>query len=333
VWLRAGWAASLVLALGLGWTAREWAGPDSESVLDDAGRLERGTGSAVGVEPAIPGDVLPSQTAVTATQSDRAERGNAAVGSAAPAGTAPTPAANAPAARQQAARVPSVDPAPAPPAAPLAQESAASRATSPPPGGGREPGDAQIAAEVPPPPPASPSAPASATAQAPAAGSPAQEVVPTRREGVASVRAVAPSAAGPVQAPGLEWRAAARTEAAVRTGMPLYGIEGLTPVLTSVSSDGAAVRTVYRIETGEVVELVQARGTPAAFRVAVPPAPTVGDLAVQNLVPQGRAGVLADRAVAAPRALTTVRGDVRIVLSTTAPAANLDALGARLRVD
>ncbi len=114
--------------------------------------------------------------------------------------------------------------------------------------------------------------------------------------------------------------------------MPLYGIDGLSPLQTSVSSDGTAVRTVYRIETGEVVELVQARGTPAAFRVAIPPAAAVGELSVQSLAPPGRSGIVIDPAVA-PRALTIVRGDVRLVLSTTAAAANLDALGTRLRLD
>lgn len=115
--------------------------------------------------------------------------------------------------------------------------------------------------------------------------------------------------------------------------MPLYGIDGLSPLLTSVSSDRTAVRTVYRIETGEVVELVQTRGTPAAFRVAVPPAAAAGELSVQSLAPTGRPGIVVDPAVAAPRALTIVRGDVRLVLSTTAAAANLDALGTRLRLD
>jgi hypothetical protein len=58
------------------------------------------------------------------------------------------------------------------------------------------------------------------------------------------------------------WRQMPRTEAAARTGMALYGITGLTSSMTMLSADGTIVRTIYKTEPGEAVEIWQQR-TPA----------------------------------------------------------------------
>jgi hypothetical protein len=126
-----------------------------------------------------------------------------------------------------------------------------------------------------------------------------------------------------------EWQPLARTAAAARTGMPLYGIDGLEPVLTSVSTDGLLVRTMYRLEPGETVELVQERIAPERERGVVDLQAT---RRLFTLEPAARGGVLYAPS-ATPRLWSGVRGDVRIILRTTSQAADLDALGAKLRVD
>lgn len=135
-----------------------------------------------------------------------------------------------------------------------------------------------------------------------------------------------------------QWRPLPRTTAAAQTGMPLYGIEGIEPAETALSADGALVRTVYRLESGDVVELLQQRTAAGPPPAAAPP-PTVTIVTIEQSLAAagrgggGRGGVLADRTRAAtPRTLVSVRDDVRITLRTTS-AADLDALGAKLRVD
>ena len=128
-----------------------------------------------------------------------------------------------------------------------------------------------------------------------------------------------------------EWRTLPRTEAAARSGMPLYGIDGLEPMLTSISVDNRVVRTIYRLESGDMVELEQVRPMPEAAR----PVTTVQTGAVQaGSALTARGGGLAADIVSAPQRLWSgARGEVRMTLRTTSPAADLNALGAKLRVD
>jgi hypothetical protein len=125
--------------------------------------------------------------------------------------------------------------------------------------------------------------------------------------------------------------------------MPLYGIAGLTPQQTMLSADSATVRTVYRLESGETVDVTQQR--------IVKPAEQLGDAAVtvtaqapvvdvQNARQQTVAGgapansepqrlpPLTDGLV--PTVWSTVRDNVRVTLSGPA---NVSALGERLRLD
>ena len=114
--------------------------------------------------------------------------------------------------------------------------------------------------------------------------------------------------------------------------MPLYGVEGLAPVLTSVSADGRAVQTLYRLESGELIELTQSRGAGDRRPFGAPSVSV--ETAARGLVPTtARGAVLSDAAPVAPFTWTTTRGDIRVMMRTTAPTADLDALGARLRVD
>jgi hypothetical protein len=124
------------------------------------------------------------------------------------------------------------------------------------------------------------------------------------------------------------WRYVPRTEAAARTGMPLYGIDGLEPQLTAVSGDGVQVRTLYRLSSGDQVEVVQQRAS-------VPAAPGVGDVqaTARALTQAGRVGIVAAPTPAPARTWSSVRDGVRITLQTTSAAADLDALGVRLRID
>jgi hypothetical protein len=142
-------------------------------------------------------------------------------------------------------------------------------------------------------------------------------------------------------ADGAVWQSIPRGEAAVRTGMTLYGIEGLTPALTTISADGASVRTVYRLPTDAVLEIVQRRRDDPAGSVTVlaeAPVVDVQNARVQqqslsglqpsaNPVNQGR--LLVPEPASVP-VWSTVRGDVLLTLSGVADPA---ALASRLRPD
>jgi hypothetical protein len=360
VWMRAGWAASIVLAMGLGWAARDFTSGGPESVLDDPARIER----AQNAQPAAVSDAVEQQSAVTppappdpsasavptrgggpsgpreGLQSSAPRRsaagggavqGDLAAGARMPSAGVPAPPADAPLALTEVARALGA----------AANEAAASGAVS------REQpaqgaiGGAAVPVSAAPPqtfatapsPPASP-AETSRTMIVAAPPAEAEAAAIQRRAEALAVGSVAPA----TPAAALEWRAVPRTEAAVRAGMPLYGVEGLAPVATSISADGRSVRTWYRLQAGEVVELIQSRVTadqplPGGDARALGAAQRSTETSVRTLAPTARGAVLSDAAPTGARTWFTTRGDVRVVLRTAAPTADLDALGARLRVD
>ena len=128
-----------------------------------------------------------------------------------------------------------------------------------------------------------------------------------------------------------EWRRLPRTEAAARTGMALFGIDGLGPAATEISSDGMLVRTTYRLATGDVVELVQQRVPGGPVRAAEP---NGVQATARSLASAGRAGgIAADRARPVRRAWSSIRGDVLLIMQTTGDAVDLEGLAGRLRED
>jgi len=143
-------------------------------------------------------------------------------------------------------------------------------------------------------------------------------------------------------ADGTMWQPIQRSDAAARTGMTLYGIEGMTPDLTTISPDGTAVRTVYRLSTDAVLEVIQQRreGVRDARVNVVAEAPVVD---VQNARVQQQApatgqqsqdtvnqGRIVLPASPAPPVWSTVRGDVLLTLRGTA---DPGALASKLRRD
>jgi hypothetical protein len=303
MFLQAAWAASLALAVGLGWAARDLTGRDASDGFPAA---------AVTAPPAgtisAPAERVDAPRAAT-TPATGAEGSN-------------VPRRDA-AARQRTETSRSVDAA-----APSAKQQAAPQTPPAPPQ--RAAADTQV--EV--------AAPAQDSARSPAAettrveASPPPTVAPAAgalQETISVTGNAGPLAATPVAT---EWRPLPRTEAAARTGMPLYGIDGLEPVLTALSADGARVRTTYRLASGDAVELVQQRAAPGAPQVGA------DSQAVRPLAPIEVTRRAAARAGAgtmlklpsAQRTWTSVRGDVRLTLATS-DAADLNALGAKLRVD
>jgi hypothetical protein len=142
------------------------------------------------------------------------------------------------------------------------------------------------------------------------------------------------------------WRTLSRTEAAAVSGMPLYGIEGLTPMLTMLSADNAAVRTLYNLASGETLEIVQrrvalqqqadTRGERVGESVTVvADAPAVD---VQSARQQAAAGAprppppsaAPPPPAAGSPAWSTVRGDWQLTVRGTT---NPSAFGGRLRLD
>jgi hypothetical protein len=301
-WLmQAGWAASVAVAIGLGWTARELTGRDSP---------RQATPLIAELSVPAPADSLdrietPAPTA------------NPATGASAPAvaeSNTPGRRLAAPESRRSDAAGPT-----APTQRPLAvsaarpQDTAAQLGSAPPPALERA-RDAAVA-EPAPAPPAAVAAPAPAAAPAAVAR---QETITVTADTATRVAATATAA----------WRSVPRTEAAARTGMPLYGIDGFEPQLTEVSGDGAQVRTLYRLSSGDQVAVVQQRAG-----VAAPPG--LGDIqaAGRALTQAGRVGIAAAPTSPPARTWSSIRGGVRITLQTTSTAADLDALGVRLRVD
>jgi hypothetical protein len=122
-----------------------------------------------------------------------------------------------------------------------------------------------------------------------------------------------------------DWAAMPRTEAAVRTGMALYGLPDVEPVETAINADRTQVRTRYRLASGDIVVLVQQRD--ATAREA---APAVD--AVRTVVSPAAAAPLFRPADPSPREWIGVRGEMRITLQvagTSVPA----ELATRLRID
>jgi hypothetical protein len=122
------------------------------------------------------------------------------------------------------------------------------------------------------------------------------------------------------------WHQVPRTEAAARSGMPIYGIDGLMPIATMLNADATSVRTTYRLESGETVDITQQKilgaqtGTPAGSVTVAAERPVVD---VQN----ARQTVV--NSPFFPSLWTIVRGDVQLTLRGP----DAQALGARLRLD
>jgi hypothetical protein len=131
------------------------------------------------------------------------------------------------------------------------------------------------------------------------------------------------AAIAPVQDAG--WRTVPRTEAAVRSGMALYGLEGLEPVLTTISLDNRVVRTLYRLGSGSTVELEQQRAA----------APAVSSLqATSRALPQRTgAAIAADIARPQPQVWSDVRDGIRLSMQTASASPDLATLGGQLRID
>ena len=308
-WLmQAGWAASVAIAVGLGWTARELTERDSPNA--DSAPLIAEQSPASPSEPAARVEAQPGLPG---------RQGDVPFPSAKPgagAGVSPVPgtAANG---RQQAATesrridaaTPPVQQAPsATAAAGLSQADNTARLEAAPASPERPRNAAAAAAEAAPtaPPPAAVAAPPPAVRQ---------ENLRTTRETASRLAATAD--------PG--WDPVPRTEAAARTGMPLYGIDGADPALTAVSADGTFVRTTYRLASGETVELLQQRIAPNSL----------ADIQATRRGLSGPAGggAVLGRVTSPGRVLSIVRGDVRLILQTSSAGTDLDALGTRLRID
>jgi hypothetical protein len=106
--------------------------------------------------------------------------------------------------------------------------------------------------------------------------------------------------------------------------MPLYGIEGLVPALTAVDESNARVRTIYRLPSGELIELLQepAGGASAAADVKLEQAAQDARLRANALAPAPPAPVWSG-----------VRGEARLTLRAQDGAADVAELNGRLRLD
>ena len=166
---------------------------------------------------------------------------------------------------------------------------------------------------------------ATATAATAPPAAPPPSAASVRQETSAGIAAPSPIAGAAVYA---AWSPPLpRTEAAVRAGMPLYGIDGLEPQYTALSADGTLVRTLYQLASGDLVELLQQRSGAANSASLADVQATARSLA------PGRGAVVAERGATGPRTWSSVRGGVRVTLQTNSTAADLDALGIKLRVD
>ena len=287
--LHAGWAASLALAAGLGWSAREL------TLRDDTA-----------------GSFTPATVAEDVT-------------GAVPEPTDSLPAAQAPAPAEPPSRPADVSAVTANPR--VSPRTAETGRTQPP----------AAEADALPPSIADADAGRSELPASPAPGVEVQSVAPTIDTLFGTTRRARLTATQPpVQAfPAAdsvapivttsEWRLVPRTTAAARTGMPIYGIDGLAPVRTELNVDGTTVRTTYRLEFGDV-ELLQQLSTAEAG---------VNDrqATARALPSAARGGFAGNLSPAVPRTWSGILGNARVTLRTTSPVADLDALGARLRVD
>jgi plasmid stability protein len=283
--VRWSWAASLALAVALGWTARELADPDEArpnpaAIAAPPAVADRPDASAAPLQPVpVPGRAAPpagaTDSAPFAPTSQSGQAANAGAERRESRGQAAS--ARAPEAAASASTAETVAQAPPAVAAPTAAPPAAPRATS---------------------------------AAQPLAGSAPFAAARLERAAVADG----------------QWREVPRTEAAARTGMPLYGIDGLEPLYTGLSADGAVVRTLYRLESGAQVQLVQQRNVPSE-------APATDVQSTRRALQAGRTGGLAEPQAGAAQPLTVVHGNMRLTLQAASDAADLAALSMRLRVD
>jgi hypothetical protein len=318
----ASWAASLVLAVAIGWTARVLAPPDSASpgALRPASPPEPppppSSGSRV---PASPSTRAGSDAPAEGRPSTRARSDALAEGR-------PSTRAGSSALGQR-RRVPGPESQVPPP--PVAAPSAPPPASSEPVQArdtvtvtGSAPvvtvtddvlGGISSAKQVTPPPPMPLVAAGRGGRSAAGVGSGGGVGSPER-----AVDQVAPIFRSQTLADA-GWRPLPRTEAAARSGMPLYGIEGLTPVATMLSADAVVVRTVYRMDSGETFELVQQWMTGAT-----------GDQAPATTTVAAEQPVIDVQRAAASSVWSTMRGDFLLTLRGNV---NPDALGAKLRVD
>jgi hypothetical protein len=328
----ASWAASVALAVALGWTAREFSSRDAsppaevrqaQAPVDGTTDTIAGTRSMADLLAPPRAEPAPAEaaTAVGAQPAAPAPAGDDRSRFEAPS-TAPTVATSERAANEEqkvAPGSPALEPGgrQAPPAEAPAPPSPADASVRP--GEQAEPLMRAPGAAAPPPErmiatPAPAAVPSDLTDRTAAGG----------RVGMARAAA---SVLTDAQVEAIEWRTVPRTEAAARSGMPLYGIDGVEPALTTVSVDGRAVRTVYRLESGDTVELVQ-------HRVVDETVPGVSSVQTMRRAPSvaARAAEVA-REGPDPRVWTGVRADVRLTLSAVSDSLDLDALGARLQVD
>ena len=314
--LQAGWAASIVLAVGIGWMVRGVTDRDSTiavaepaaatspvaereapsvSIESVQGATQSARASDAGTTPLgqtarLTGATSQQAAAATARLREELRRGGAALIAqprrAAPSGVLPPPPMPAP------ALVPQTGVANAEASAPAADMVSSARAI------------------IPDPPPVAerPSAAPPALAETVVVTGPAAETMT-------------------VQVP--SWQMVPRTVAAVRTGMPLYGIAGLESVYTAISADQRSVRTGYRLESGAVIELEQQGAT------SPPPPPWPSLQAIGSGFATGERAARAVGALDAvpPRVWSVVRSGTRLSLRTTTAATDLEALGAKLRIE
>jgi hypothetical protein len=316
--LVAGWAASLVFAVAVGWMARDGMPAGQPEMIartmERAAVVERGRDGDPGSShvsgdeaPAVsPAGAPPSASLPRETRSqlapatpagdesvDALGRAGGGRGSAAPSTAAVAPAAAVPPPAGAAGAAPRVDgmalaaPAPPPPQPPAAIPMDELMTVVP-----ETPHVDVGAARV-------------------FIGVPIPETLRSSFAGAASVIE--------------DWEAMPRTEAAVRTGMALYGLPDEDPVETAVNAERTQVRTRYRLASGDIVVLVQQRDATAREE-----APAVD--AVRTVVSPAAATPLFRPADPSPREWVGVRGEMRITLQvagTSAPA----ELATRLRLD
>ena len=123
---------------------------------------------------------------------------------------------------------------------------------------------------------------------------------------------------------GIEWTLLARSTAAERSGMALYGIAGLTPARTMVNADASKVRTVYLVDGAEV-ELLQEKQSPTPSGAAA-----TSDPAAVSFARSAGSQAESQNQQRSSSLWSSVRGDVVLTLRAGADAA---ALGARVRLD